>query len=109
VVQLVAQVRKVLREGLPSNDNIEKADYGGTWAAAAVRFLLEESRTTTYTMWHSRPPFEIALVKSGRSPRSIPSPKVVRVSVRGPFYPASLPVPSPTRRRPTARSAMHSV
>jgi hypothetical protein len=26
----------------PSNDNIEKADYCGTWAATAVRFLLEE-------------------------------------------------------------------
>jgi hypothetical protein len=42
VVRLVAQVCKVVREGLlPSNDNIEKADYCGTWAAAAVRFLLE--------------------------------------------------------------------
>jgi hypothetical protein len=42
VVLLVAQVCKVVREGLPSNDIIETADYGRTWAAAAVRFLLEE-------------------------------------------------------------------
>jgi hypothetical protein len=43
VVRLVAQVCKVVRERvLPSNNNIEKADSSGTWAAAAVRFLLEE-------------------------------------------------------------------
>jgi hypothetical protein len=35
-------------------------------------FSSKKSRTTTYTMWHSRPPFEIALVKSGRSPSRIP-------------------------------------
>jgi hypothetical protein len=34
-------------------------------------------------MRHSRLPFEIALVKSGRFPHSITSPKVVRVRVRG--------------------------
>jgi hypothetical protein len=43
VVRLVAKVRKVVREGvLPSKDSIEKADYCGTWAASAVRLLLEE-------------------------------------------------------------------
>jgi hypothetical protein len=42
VVRLVAQACKVVREGvLPSDDSIEKADYCGTCAAAAVR-LLEE-------------------------------------------------------------------
>jgi hypothetical protein len=76
VVRLVAQVCKVVREGvLPSNDNIEKADYCGTWAAAAA-FASKKSRTTTYTVRHSRPPFEIVLVKSGRSPSSIPLRKV---------------------------------
>jgi hypothetical protein len=40
---LVAQVCEVVREGvLPSNDSVEKADYCGTWAAAAARLLLEE-------------------------------------------------------------------
>jgi hypothetical protein len=42
VVRLVAQVCKVVREGvLPSNDSNEKADYCGTWAAAAGRLLHE--------------------------------------------------------------------
>jgi hypothetical protein len=44
VVRLVAQACKFVREGvLPCNDNIEKSDYCGIWAAAAVGFLLEET------------------------------------------------------------------
>jgi hypothetical protein len=43
VILLVALYCKVVREGvLPSNDSIEKADYCGSGAAAAVRLLLEE-------------------------------------------------------------------
>jgi hypothetical protein len=88
---------------------------GKNWTIDDQYALMDAYSNTTFDsdFIHSTqcrpPPFEFALAENWSSSSSVPSSKVVRVFERGAFYPASLPVPIHTKRRPAARSATRSV